>query len=44
VLVLGAIAGAIRLDEWTKGYFPLPLKLGVVALAAAGAVAVWVIA
>jgi len=43
VLLLGAIAGAIRLDEWTKGYFPLPLKLGLVVLAAAGAAALWVV-
>jgi hypothetical protein len=44
VLILGTIAGAIRLDEWTKGYFPLPLKLGLVTLAGAGAAAVWLIA
>jgi hypothetical protein len=43
VLVFGAIAGAIRLDEWTKGYFPLPLKLGLIVLAGVGAAAMWVI-
>jgi hypothetical protein len=36
--MLVAVAGYVRLDDWTKGYFSLPLKLGALALAAGGAV------
>ena len=41
LIVLVAFAGYIRLDDWTKGYFSLALKLTAVALAVAGSVVLW---
>jgi hypothetical protein len=41
VLLLGALAGCIRLDEWTKGYLTWPLRLGTAALAISGAFVLW---
>ncbi len=41
VLLLGALAGYMRLDELTKGYFTLPLRLTALVLGVAGAGAVW---
>ncbi len=41
VLLLGALAGYMRLDELTKGYFTLPLRLAALVLGVAGAGAVW---
>jgi hypothetical protein len=41
VLLLGAVAGSIRLDEWTKGYLTWPLRIGAMALAAGGAALLW---
>jgi hypothetical protein len=38
--LLGAVAGYIRLDEWTKGYYTGRLRLAVIALVALAAVAV----
>jgi hypothetical protein len=38
--VLGAVAGYVRLDEWTKGYYTGRLRLAAVALAIVAALAV----
>jgi hypothetical protein len=38
--LLGAVAGYIRVDEWTKGYYTGRLRLAVIALVALAAVAV----
>jgi hypothetical protein len=41
VLLLGALAGYMRLDELTKGYFTLPLRLGALLLGVVGAGVIW---
>ncbi len=41
VVMLIALVGYVRLDDWTKGYFSLPLKLGALSLAVAGPVVCW---
>jgi hypothetical protein len=41
VLLLGAIATWIRVDEWTKGYLTLPLRALIIALAIGGIIALW---
>jgi hypothetical protein len=44
VLVLGGVAAFIRVDEWTKGYLTVPLRLLMIALATAGIFALWLLA
>lgn len=41
VLILTAIAGYIRLDDVTKGYYSIPLRIGAVVLGLVGAVVLW---
>jgi hypothetical protein len=41
LVMLIALVGYVRLDDWTKGYFSLPLKLGALSLAVAGPVVCW---
>ncbi|MFL5342729.1 MAG: hypothetical protein ACJ8F7_21565 [Gemmataceae bacterium] len=41
VLLLGALAGYMRLDELTKGYFTFPLRAAALVLGVAGAAVVW---
>ena len=41
VLLFGAVAGSIRLDEWTKGYLTWPLRIGALCLGAGGAAVLW---
>jgi hypothetical protein len=41
VLLFGAVAGSIRLDEWTKGYLTWPLRIGALVLGAGGAAVLW---
>jgi hypothetical protein len=41
LIILMAVVGYIRLDDWTRGYLSLPLKLGARAVAVAGPVVVW---
>lgn len=41
VLLLGAVAGFIRLDELTKGYITWPLRITALTLGVAGAAAIW---
>ena len=41
LFVLAAIVGYVRLDDWSKGYFSLPLKLTALAVAVAGPAALW---
>ena len=41
VLILVAIAGYIRLDDVTKGYYSIPLRIGAIVLGVAGAVVLW---
>jgi hypothetical protein len=41
VVMLIALVGYIRLDDWTKGYLSLPLKLGALSVAIAGPVVLW---
>jgi hypothetical protein len=41
IVMLIAFVGYVRLDDWTKGYFSLPLKLGALTLAVAGPVVMW---
>lgn len=41
VVMLVALVGYFRLDDWTKGYLSTALKFTAIALAAAGAIALW---
>lgn len=41
VLILGAFAGYVRLDDWTKGYLTFPLRVVAVLVAATGAGFLW---
>jgi hypothetical protein len=41
LIILLAIVGYVRLDDWTKGYISLPLKLTAAAVAIAGPAALW---
>jgi len=41
LVMLIALVGYVRLDDWTKGYFSFPLKLGALGLAVAGPVVCW---
>jgi hypothetical protein len=41
VLILAAVAGYIRADEWTRGYYTGRLRVLAVGAVAAGAAAVW---
>src|SRR5437764_1032335 len=41
VLLLGAVAGFMRLDELTKGYFTFPLRVAALTLGVVGALVVW---
>ena len=41
VLLFGAVAGSIRLDEWTKGYLTWPLRVAALVLGAGGAAVLW---
>lgn len=41
VLLFGAVAGSIRLDEWTKGYLTWPLRIAALVLGAGGAAVLW---
>jgi type IV secretory pathway VirB10-like protein len=41
LIILVAIVGYVRLDDWTKGYLSFPLKLTALAVAVAGPITVW---
>jgi hypothetical protein len=41
LLVLGAVAAYVRLDDWTKGFLTLPLRIIAVMLAGAGIFMLW---
>ncbi|HLW65366.1 MAG TPA: hypothetical protein VKS79_08615 [Gemmataceae bacterium] len=41
ILLLGGIAGFIRVDDWKKGYLTLPLRAIVIVLVAAGIFLLW---
>jgi hypothetical protein len=41
ILLLGGIAGFIRVDDWAKGYLTLPLRAGVIVLVVAGIFSLW---
>jgi hypothetical protein len=41
LVMLVAIVGYLRLDDWTKGYLSFPLKIGALAVAVAGPVVLW---
>ena len=41
ILLLGGIAGFIRVDDWAKGYLTLPLRAIVIVLVAAGIFSLW---
>lgn len=41
IIALLALVGYVRLDDWTKGYLTLPLKLGAVIIALVGPAVLW---
>jgi hypothetical protein len=41
LVMLVALVAYLRLDDWTKGYLSLPLKLGALSVAIAGPVVLW---
>jgi type IV secretory pathway VirB10-like protein len=43
VIILFAIVGYVRMDDWTKGYLSFPLKLTALAVAVAGPAALWLL-
>lgn len=43
LIILLAVIGYVRLDDWTKGYISLPLKLTAAAVAIAGPAALWLL-
>ena len=43
LIILLAVIGYVRLDDWTKGYISLPLKLAAAAVAIAGPVILWLL-
>jgi hypothetical protein len=43
VLLFGAVAGYVRLDDYTKGYLSRTIKWSLILIAIAGAAAIWLI-
>ena len=43
VVLLGGVAGYLRLDEWTKGYYTTWLRLGVIGLIGIAGMGYWLL-